>query len=98
MSAIFHGVSLVIASGLGQGCGPNRNFSELLEMVIDDSRTWRGNYLLGQAIHANGSYPLTFKNLLDNCQQNQSLYWALRLADRFNFEQDIYISAEAMVS
>ena len=97
LSAIFYGVSLVIAGGIGQSCHPHGNFSELLRLVIDDNRTWRGTHLLGLAIHGNRSYPLTFKSVLDDCRLNLSLYTSLKLGDRFNLEQDIGILDEDKV-
>ena len=96
-SAIFYGVALVIAGGIGQSCHPHGNFSELLRLVIDDNRTWGGTHLLGLAIHRNGSYPLTFESILDDCRLNRSLYTSLKLGDRFNLEQNIGILDEDKV-
>lgn len=97
VSAAFYGVSLVIAGGLGQGCLPDENFSELLSMVVDDKETWGGTYLLGKALLNNGSFPLTFKDVLENCRLNHSLYTSLQLSNRFNFEEDINVSPAVMV-
>lgn len=97
LSAVFHGVSLVLAGGLGQSCQPYGNFSELLRLVIDDNMTWRGNHLLGKAVLGNGSYPLTFRGVLESCQLNESLYNSLHLGNRFDLEECIYVSAEEKV-
>ena len=97
VSASFHGVALVLAGGLGQGCHPDGNFSELLSAVIDDQTTWGGAHLLGQALLGNASYPLTFRSVIDSCRLNRSLYEALELGCVFNLEEDIYIAAADMV-
>lgn len=98
VSAVFYGVSLVLAGGTGQSCNPNRNFSELLRLVIDDNQTWGGVYLLGQAVLGNASYPLTFGRVLEGCRLNNSLYSTLELDAVFDLEQDIHISAAEQVS
>ena len=98
VSALTHGTAIVLAGGLGQSCRPNRDFSQVLRSVIDDSSTWGGAYLLGQALHGNASYPLTFGNVLERCGQNYSLHESLELENVFDFEEKIFILPADQVS
>lgn len=97
VASLSYSVSLILAGGLAQGCGPYGNFSDLLSSVIDDNRTWRGVHLLGQSVLGNGSYPLTFASLVERCRNNRSLYEALQLGNRFNFREDLNITAAERV-
>ena len=98
MSAIIHGVSLVIAGGMGQSCHPRDDFSDLISSVIDNNITWRGTYLLGQAVLGNATYPLTFEGVLGRCEMNQSLYASFQLGNSFDLAGTFFVSESDMVS
>lgn len=97
ISALFYGVTLVLAGGLGQSCRPNGNLSQILRLVVDDNRTWRGVHLLGQAVLGNASYPLTFEGFLSSCQQNCSLYQSLKLREVLKLDDYFFVPFANMV-
>jgi len=55
-------------------------------MVVDDTSTWHGSYLMGKAIQGNSSFPLTFEKFLDACRHNDSLYRVLELEQQLHLD------------
>ena len=69
-----------------------------MEHVIDDTRTWRGEYPLGRMVLQNSLHPLTFQLVLDGCHRNESLFVVLQLASRHNLTRIITVDAARMVN
>ena len=98
ISALSAAACLVIAGGVGQSCHPHGNLSHVLQLVVDDTSTWRGSYLLGQAIQGNSSFPLTFEKFLGSCRRNDSLYQVLKLDQKFYLDAYFSLPSTAMVN
>jgi hypothetical protein len=79
VSAFFFIFVLSIANLLGQTCGNHRNFTELMNEVIDNSTTWGNLYPLGLVYHRQPSYPLTISSVLSSCSHNATVIGALQL-------------------
>ena len=97
-SALAGAVCLIIAGGVGQACHPHGNMSQVLKEIVDNTVTWRGGHLLGQAVLGNASYPLTFEDVLQGCRVNQSLYQALKLHHVINLDLSFAAPDESTVS
>ena len=83
---------------MGRGCGPQNNFSSIVEHVIDDKGTWKGEYPLGRMVLQDSHHPLTFQLVLDGCHRNESLFVVLQLASRHNLTRIITVDAARMVN
>ena len=87
-----------MAGVMGRGCGPQNNFSSIVEHVIDDKRTWRGEYPLGRMVLQDPLHPLTVQLVLDGCHRNKSLFVVLQLATRHNLTRIITVDPDKMVN
>ena len=88
---------LCVAGVLGQSCGPQNNFSNMVQHVIDNNQTWGESYPLGWAIFENGSYPLTVQGVMNGCRRNQSLFMVLQMEHRYNLTDIVNIPARETV-
>ncbi|CAI8002644.1 hypothetical protein GBAR_LOCUS3436 [Geodia barretti] len=96
ISASFTGVCLSLAGVMGKACGNHNNFSELLENIVDNPRTWTNKdtsfYPLAAVMLNLSHYPLRVSDTLTACRSNASLFRAFHLEQRYDLEDRIWLS------
>ena len=102
ISASFTGVCLSLAGVMGKACGNHNNFSELLENIVDNPRTWTNKdtsfYPLAAVMLNLSHYPLRVSDTLTACRSNASLFRAFHLEQRYDLEDRIWLSPTKKVS
>ena len=88
---------------MGKACGNHNNFSELLENVVDNPRTWSDKedtsfYPLAAVLLNLSHYPLRVSDTLSACRSNTSLFRAFHLEQRYDLEDRIWLSPTKKVS
>ena len=58
-----------------------------------DEHVFTEKNILGEAIHGDPDYDLTFEYFFEQCYKDRSLYQALKLADKWNLLQILAINA-----
>ncbi|XP_062502824.1 uncharacterized protein LOC134179846 isoform X3 [Corticium candelabrum] len=87
LSLVLFAVLVFAASVVGASCGSSRNFSEIIDNVIDNEDNWNG-YLLSKHILQleNPHYPLTVQQALIDCNAGKSAWDVFHIYKKWDLD------------